>query len=55
MTVSSTWRHASPESQGMAADRLQALQEELARRRTHGLLIVRNDHIVTNRALSPHP
>ena len=30
----------------MAADRLQALQAELARRRTHGLVIVRNDRIV---------
>src|SRR5947209_4231435 len=38
MTTSFTWQHASPASQRMAADRFQALQEALARRRTHGLL-----------------
>src|SRR5437879_5216879 len=46
MIPSFTWQRASPESHGIAADRLQALQDALARRRTHCLLIVRNDHIV---------
>src|SRR5207249_4561613 len=46
MAPSFTWQGVSPESQGMAADRLQALQDALARRRTHTLLVVRNDRIV---------
>ena len=46
MTLSFTWQPASPESQGLASSRLRALQEALARRRTHCLLIVRHDRIV---------
>ncbi len=46
MTHAFSWQRASPECQGMAAGRLQALQEALARRRTHDLLIVRHDRIV---------
>lgn len=40
------WRRASPESQGMDGARLEAMREELARRGTKTLLIVRNDRIV---------
>jgi CubicO group peptidase (beta-lactamase class C family) len=46
MIITFSWQHASPENQGMSVDRLRALLEELVRRGTHGLLIVRNDHIV---------
>src|SRR5436190_6553041 len=46
MVTSFTWQRASPDRQGIAADRLQALQEALARRRSHCLLVVRNDQIV---------
>ena len=41
------WRTAEPESQGMSArQKLEALKEELARRKTHGFLVIRNDRIV---------
>ena len=40
------WRTASPPSQGMSAARLDALKEELAKRKTHAFLVVRNDRIV---------
>src|SRR5438132_1058126 len=36
--ASFTWQLASPESQGLASSRLQALQEALARRRPHDAL-----------------
>ncbi|MCH5377304.1 MAG: beta-lactamase family protein [Planctomycetes bacterium] len=41
------WQTASPESQGMDASKLAALQESLARRQSKALLVIRNDKIVT--------
>jgi CubicO group peptidase (beta-lactamase class C family) len=41
-----TWQHGTPASQGMSVERLQAIQDDLARHRTHCLLIVRRDRIV---------
>src|SRR5579883_723162 len=41
-----TWQVAPPESQGMSAERLDALKDELARRKTRAFLVVRNDKIV---------
>lgn len=46
MNPSFTWPRAIPESQGVDAGRLAALQEALARRGTHALLVIRHDHIV---------
>ncbi|HXG12133.1 MAG TPA: serine hydrolase, partial [Gemmataceae bacterium] len=40
------WQEARPESQGMSAERLNALWKDLEARRTTGLLIIRNDRIV---------
>ena len=40
------WETATPESQGMSREKLEALKEELAQRKTHGLLVIRNDRIV---------
>jgi CubicO group peptidase (beta-lactamase class C family) len=40
------WEKATPESQGMSGAKLEALKDELARRRTRALLIIRNDKIV---------
>src|SRR5438309_2143701 len=40
------WRTATPASQGMAKAKLDALKDELARRKTHTFLVVRNDVIV---------
>jgi CubicO group peptidase (beta-lactamase class C family) len=40
------WRTAAPESQGMSKEKLDALKDELARRKTHSFLVVRNDRIV---------
>src|SRR5947209_4170909 len=40
------WQTATPESQGMSAARLDALRDELARRKTKAFLVVRNDRIV---------
>ena len=40
------WQPATPESQGMSKEKLDALKEELARRKTHAFLVVRNDRIV---------
>jgi CubicO group peptidase (beta-lactamase class C family) len=40
------WRAATPESQGLSTDRLDALKDELAPRATAALLIVRNDRII---------
>ena len=40
------WQQATPESQGMAAPKLDALKEELAKRRTRAFLVIRNDKIV---------
>jgi CubicO group peptidase (beta-lactamase class C family) len=41
-----TWRPATPESQGVDGRKLDALRDELARRRTRALLVVRNDRLV---------
>src|SRR4051812_36611537 len=46
MAIPFTWQRAAPESQSMAAVRLQALQDALAGRRTHCLLVVRNDQLI---------
>jgi CubicO group peptidase (beta-lactamase class C family) len=40
------WQTADPESQGMASARLDALREELQKRGTKTLLVIRNDRIV---------
>ena len=40
------WQTATPESQGMSAARLDALRDELAKRKTTAFLVVRNDRIV---------
>lgn len=40
------WQSATPESQGMSKEKLDALKDELAKRKTHALLIARNDKIV---------
>ena len=41
-----TWQKATPESQGMSSEKLQALQEDLAKRNTRNFLVIRNDKIV---------
>jgi CubicO group peptidase (beta-lactamase class C family) len=46
MTHSFQWQPASPESQGMSTDGLRAVQDDLARRGTHCLLVARNDRVV---------
>src|SRR5262245_20841294 len=40
------WQKATPESQGMSGEKLDALKDELAKRRTRALLVIRNDKIV---------
>jgi CubicO group peptidase (beta-lactamase class C family) len=40
------WVTATPESQGVSSQKLEALRDDLAARKTTGLLIVRNDKIV---------
>jgi len=40
------WQKATPESQGLSGQKLDALKDELARRRTRVLLVIRNDKIV---------
>jgi CubicO group peptidase (beta-lactamase class C family) len=40
------WRSATPESQGMSKGKLDSLKEELAKRKTHAFLVIRNDQIV---------
>jgi CubicO group peptidase (beta-lactamase class C family) len=40
------WHTATPASQGMSAAKLQKLQDDLQRRQTKTLLVIRNDHIV---------
>src|SRR5437870_5131948 len=40
------WKTATPESQGMSRERLDALKDDLAKRKTRAFLVVRNDHIV---------
>ena len=40
------WEIATPASQGLSQEKLDALQKELARRKTRGFLVVRNDKIV---------
>ena len=40
------WRFAPPASQGMSKEKLGALKEELAKRKTRALLVIRNDKIV---------
>jgi CubicO group peptidase (beta-lactamase class C family) len=40
------WETATPESQGMSSEKLAAMRDDLAARKTTGLLVVRNDKIV---------
>ncbi|MCI0704539.1 MAG: beta-lactamase family protein, partial [Planctomycetia bacterium] len=40
------WQKATPESHGMSAAKLDALKDELAKRRTRAFLVIRNDRIV---------
>ncbi|MBN9120103.1 MAG: serine hydrolase [Planctomycetes bacterium] len=40
------WQKAAPESQSMSGEKLDALKDALAKRRTRALLVVRNDQIV---------
>ncbi|HEX4611383.1 MAG TPA: serine hydrolase [Urbifossiella sp.] len=40
------WRSAGPESEGMSREKLDALKDELAKRKTHTFLVVRNDRVV---------
>ncbi len=40
------WTNATPESQGMSSEKLAKMRDDLASRKTTGLLIVRNDKIV---------
>jgi CubicO group peptidase (beta-lactamase class C family) len=48
------WESATPESEGMSKDRLDALREELARRKTHAFVVIRNDKIVYEWYASGH-
>jgi CubicO group peptidase (beta-lactamase class C family) len=40
------WTTATPESQGMSSEKLATMRDDLAARKTTGLLVVRNDKIV---------
>jgi CubicO group peptidase (beta-lactamase class C family) len=40
------WHSATPKSQGMSKDKLDAIKDELAKRKTRAFLVVRNDKIV---------
>ena len=40
------WTTATPESQGMSSQKLEAMRDDLAARKTSGLLVIRNDKIV---------
>jgi CubicO group peptidase (beta-lactamase class C family) len=40
------WQTATPRSQGMSKEKLEALKDELAKRKTHTFLVIRNDKIV---------
>src|SRR5262245_26836724 len=41
-----SWQTATPESQSMSRTRLDALKDELARRKTRAFLVIRHDKIV---------
>src|SRR5262249_32308398 len=40
------WQTATPESQGMSPQQLDALKDSLASKRTRAMLVIRNDRIV---------
>jgi CubicO group peptidase (beta-lactamase class C family) len=40
------WQAATPQSQGMSKEKLDALKDELAKRKTRAFLVIRNDKIV---------
>src|SRR5215471_20516112 len=40
------WQTATPESQGTSKEKLDALKDELAKRKTRAFLVIRNDKIV---------
>jgi CubicO group peptidase (beta-lactamase class C family) len=40
------WQTATPESQGLSKEKLDALKDELAKRKTSAFLVIRNDKIV---------
>src|SRR5262245_38196037 len=48
------WRTATPESQGMAKEKLDALRDVLAARKTKAFLVVRNDRIAYERYAADH-
>jgi CubicO group peptidase (beta-lactamase class C family) len=43
------WKKALPESQGMSSEKLDNMWHTLKKKRTHALIIIRNDHIVFER------
>src|SRR6266705_2109110 len=43
------WQMATPESQGISPERLAAISERMAEKKTRAFLVVRNDHIVCER------
>src|SRR5437764_202583 len=40
------WQPATPQSQGLSAEKLESLRADLAQRGTHALLVIRHDRIV---------
>src|SRR5947207_461181 len=40
------WQVATPESQGLSKEKLDALKDDLAERKTHAFVVIRNDRIV---------
>jgi CubicO group peptidase (beta-lactamase class C family) len=40
------WQTVAPESQGLSKEKLDALKEDLVKRKTHAFLVIRNDAIV---------
>jgi CubicO group peptidase (beta-lactamase class C family) len=40
------WQAAAPENEGLSKEKLDALKDELAARKTHAFLVIRNDKIV---------
>ena len=40
------WQTATPENEGLSKEKLDSLKDELAKRKTHAFLVIRNDKIV---------
>src|SRR5438128_1300778 len=49
-----TWATASPESVGIAGEKLEALWRDLKVRNTHDFLVIRNDRIIFERYAPGH-